>query len=112
MAGSSLGFGAVGLKVRQISERGLAQSSERHGSKPSALAVGGLQAHTYYPHFDTKKEPHGFFKFVAGVVGFEPTHHGVRDRCLTAWRYPNNLEQVYFNKTKTKTQELSHLMLD
>ena len=26
---------------------------------------------------------------LAGVVGFEPTHVGVRVRCLTAWRYPN-----------------------
>ena len=25
---------------------------------------------------------------VAGVVGFEPTHDGFRDRSLTAWRYP------------------------
>ena len=27
--------------------------------------------------------------FLARVVGFEPTSHGVRIRCLTAWRYPN-----------------------
>ncbi len=26
---------------------------------------------------------------MAGVVGFEPTHGGVKVRCLTAWRYPN-----------------------
>ena len=25
---------------------------------------------------------------MAGVVGFEPTYDGFRDRCLTAWRYP------------------------
>lgn len=25
---------------------------------------------------------------LAGVVGFEPTHDGFRDRSLTAWRYP------------------------
>ena len=29
------------------------------------------------------------FLALAGVVGFEPTHDGFRDRCLTAWRYPN-----------------------
>ncbi len=27
--------------------------------------------------------------FLAGVVGFEPTHVRVRAECLTAWRYPN-----------------------
>lgn len=25
---------------------------------------------------------------MAGVEGFEPANDGVRDRCLTAWRYP------------------------
>ena len=26
---------------------------------------------------------------MAGVVGFEPTHDGVRVRCLTAWLHPS-----------------------
>ena len=26
---------------------------------------------------------------MAGVAGFEPANVGVKDRCLTAWRYPN-----------------------
>ena len=26
---------------------------------------------------------------MAGVAGFEPTHNGVKVRCLTAWLYPN-----------------------
>ena len=26
--------------------------------------------------------------FLAGVAGFEPTHDGVKVRCLTAWRHP------------------------
>ena len=26
--------------------------------------------------------------FLAGVAGFEPAYLGVKDRCLTAWRYP------------------------
>ena len=26
--------------------------------------------------------------FLAGVAGFEPANNGVKDRCLTAWRYP------------------------
>ena len=25
-----------------------------------------------------------------GVAGFEPTNHGVKVRCLTAWLYPKN----------------------
>ena len=28
-------------------------------------------------------------KKLAGVEGFEPSHDGIRIRCLTAWRYPN-----------------------
>ena len=26
--------------------------------------------------------------FLAGVAGFEPTHRGIKTRCLTAWLYP------------------------
>ena len=26
---------------------------------------------------------------MAGIAGFEPTHDGVKVRCLTAWRHPN-----------------------
>ena len=28
---------------------------------------------------------------MAGLAGFEPTHDGVKVRCLTAWRQPNIL---------------------
>ena len=27
---------------------------------------------------------------LAGVVGFEPTIHGTKNRCLTAWLHPNS----------------------
>jgi hypothetical protein len=27
---------------------------------------------------------------MAGVAGFEPTHDGIKTRCLTAWLYPCN----------------------
>jgi hypothetical protein len=30
-----------------------------------------------------------FGKYVAGVVGFEPTVHATKKRCLTAWLHPN-----------------------
>jgi len=26
---------------------------------------------------------------MAGMAGFEPTHDGIKTRCLTAWRRPN-----------------------
>ena len=35
-----------------------------------------------------------FGKCVAGVVGFEPTVHATKKRCLTAWLHPN-CEGVY-----------------
>ena len=28
---------------------------------------------------------------ITGVAGFEPTHEGVKVPCLTAWLYPNNI---------------------
>ncbi len=31
---------------------------------------------------------------LARVAGFEPADHGVRIRCLTAWRYPNNVKSI------------------
>ncbi len=30
-----------------------------------------------------------FLEKVAGVVGFEPTIHGTKNRCLTTWLHPN-----------------------
>ena len=33
---------------------------------------------------------------MASVAGFEPAGDGVRIRCLTAWRYPNNVYSIYF----------------
>ena len=27
---------------------------------------------------------------MAGLAGFEPAHAGIKIRCLTAWRQPNN----------------------
>ncbi len=31
-----------------------------------------------------------------GVAGFEPTHEGVKVPCLTAWLYPNEMEESGF----------------
>ena len=28
---------------------------------------------------------------LAGVEGFEPSHGGIKTRCLTAWLHPNNV---------------------
>ena len=30
-----------------------------------------------------------FYKKMAGLAGFEPTHDGTKTRCLTTWRQPN-----------------------
>ena len=38
-----------------------------------------------------------FCKKVAGVLGFEPRDNGVRVRCLTAWRYPSENHEIYYN---------------
>ena len=29
--------------------------------------------------------PLNYFRSLAGLAGFEPAHHGVKVRCLTAW---------------------------
>ena len=34
---------------------------------------------------------------LAGVLGFEPRDNGVRVRCLTAWRYPNENHETYYS---------------
>ncbi len=44
---------------------------------------------------------------LAGEVGIEPTHHGVKVRCLTAWLLPSihfllMVEGVGFEPTKAK----------
>ena len=33
-----------------------------------------------------------FKEKLAGVVGFEPTHDGVRVHCLTTWRHPSKTD--------------------
>ena len=66
-------------------------SFELHGwrrYKAEQPAVGNLQGAT---------EPVDAIFYlgkVAGVVGFEPTVHATKKRCLTAWLHPN-CEGVY-----------------
>ncbi|SUZ47380.1 uncharacterized protein METZ01_LOCUS234 [marine metagenome] len=31
---------------------------------------------------------------MAGVAGFEPAHHGIKTRCLTAWLHPIKLKVI------------------
>jgi hypothetical protein len=31
---------------------------------------------------------------LAGTVGFEPTHAGIKTPCLTTWRRPNELRSI------------------
>tara|TARA_B100001113_G_C21071741_1_gene605846 strand:+ start:673 stop:846 length:174 start_codon:yes stop_codon:yes gene_type:complete len=30
------------------------------------------------------------YEYLAGAVGIEPTNHGIKTRCLTAWLRPNS----------------------
>jgi hypothetical protein len=53
------------------------------GSKPVALPLGDIPRLT-----DTNISIH---KKMAGIAGFEPTNDGIKTRCLTTWRYPNNM---------------------
>ena len=34
------------------------------------------------------------FLLLAGVAGFEPTHDGIKTRCLTAWLHPIILSKL------------------
>ena len=45
---------------------------------------------------------------MAGVAGFEPAHDGIKTRCLTAWRYPNN--RVANNKAFSYEWFLANLL--
>lgn len=29
---------------------------------------------------------------MAGMAGFEPTHDGIKTRCLTAWLHPKHIQ--------------------
>ena len=51
------------------------------------LYVRALTAHSRALRF-AKLSAH---TVLAGVAGFEPATDGVRVRCLTAWRYPNDV---------------------
>ena len=31
---------------------------------------------------------------MAGIAGFEPAHDEIKTRCLTAWRYPRNVQRT------------------
>ena len=45
------------------------------------------------------------FMYLAGVPGFEPGNAGIKIRCLTAWRYPN--EERTFLATGTRCALMS-----
>ena len=50
---------------------------------------------------------------LAGEAGFEPAHHGVKVRCLTAWLFPNKVvEGVGFEPTKAKPADLQSAPVD
>ncbi len=39
------------------------------------------------------------------MAGFEPTHDGVKVRCLTAWRHPNDMTLYIIKKSKKIMQK-------
>ena len=53
-----------------------------------------------FSHFATP--PYDYRKNLTGVAGFEPTHEGVKVPCLTAWLYPNEMEESGFEPLNPK----------
>ena len=45
---------------------------------------------------------------MAGVPGFEPGYAGIKNQCLTAWRYPNCAYR-YQEMVREARLELAHL---
>ena len=77
-----------------------------------------------------RKKDKGFMtlvskRYIIGVTGFEPVHDGTKNRCLTAWLYPNgggrewirttepegaDLQSAAFSQTSLPFHYLEHLM--
>jgi hypothetical protein len=70
-----------GIKVLQTSALPLGYAATESGRRDSNPRP---------PPWQGGVLPLNYFRIMAGVAGFEPTHHGVKVRCLTAWLYPNN----------------------
>ncbi len=49
---------------------------------------------------------------MAGAPGFEPGNAGIKIRCLTAWRRPNEVTQVLTKIILTVKQKYSFFMTD
>jgi hypothetical protein len=67
-------------------------------SKTGALPLGDIPSVDSYP-----RERIG----LAGVPGFEPGNAGIKNRCLTAWRYPIRLPKT--EMVREARLELAHL---
>ena len=72
----------------------------------SALPLGYVAVSTESFSTEWKTIPDS----LAGVVGFEPTHDGIRIHCLTAWRYPcvRNIK-LSFNKDGVDGEIRTHV---
>jgi hypothetical protein len=70
-----------GIKVLQTSALPLGYAATKSGRRDSNPRP---------PPWQGGVLPLNYFRIMAGVAGFEPTHHGVKVRCLTAWLYPNS----------------------
>ena len=55
------------------------------------FSSGGPNIYDFKQNFDIPTNDENGLS--TGVVGFEPTHEGVKVPCLTAWLYPNNVKR-------------------
>ena len=58
-----------------------------------------------------RKKDKGFMtlvskRFIIGVTGFEPVHDGTKNRCLTAWLYPNGGGREWIRTTEPEGADL------
>ena len=43
---------------------------------------------------------------MAGIPGFEPGNAGIKNRCLTAWRYPNHYKTLTSFEKRCQTEKI------
>ena len=58
-----------------------------------------------------RKKDKGFMtlvskRYIIGVTGFEPVHDGTKNRCLTAWLYPNGGGREWIRTTEPEGADL------
>ena len=59
-----------------------------HLAMPPIFWSGRRGSNSRPPPWQGGVLPLNYFRKMAGVLGFEPRHDGIKIRCLTAWLYP------------------------